>query len=393
MTDFVENVSVVIPVKNRPELIQETLRSVQAQTYPHWEAVVVDDQSTDGTREAVAAMATDDERIRLLRRPGKKGGAPVCRNVGWRNARGDYIIFLDSDDLLAENCLEERVQVMESYPDLDFAVFGASFFIEIPGDRDDLFNVPTDENPLDRFLKLDLPWQTAGPIYRRSAVEEIGGWNEGLSCGQDVDYGVRSLSHDLQYRHTDTVDYYMRAGGADREKAGGDPWSPERLPVRQKRVEATHRVLSETGNLTEDRRLMIAGNFLHLAECWAGEGRIDRARAAWRGARDLDVVSEKIFRFVDLYLKCHPTLWARYMAYYMCSRFPPELIVSGFSIRRDPNEEPKSPGEYPLLDHRNPYRRHAFILTQGPFGYTIRQLFSALGATSFLKSLKEALRV
>ncbi len=391
MTDFLENVSVVIPVKNRPNLIQETLRSVQTQTYQHWEAVVVDDQSTDDTREVVAAMAADDERIRLLGRPDGTGGAPVCRNVGWRNARGEYIVFLDSDDLLAEHCLEGRVRVMERHPELDFAVFGARFFDEVPGDNDELFNVPTDENPLDRFLKLDLPWQTAGPIYRRSAVEEIGGWNEGLSCGQDVDYGVRSLSHDLRYRHMNTVDYHIRTGGSDQEKVGGDPWSAERLPMRQKRVEATRRVLSETGSLTEERRQMIAGNFLHLAECWAERDRIDRARVTWRGTKGLDVVSERAFRFIDLYLRYHTTLWARYMAYYMCNRFPPELIVSGFSNRRYLDEEAKSPEEYPVLDHRNPYRRHAFILIQGPVGYTVRQIVSSLGITSLTRSLKKVL--
>ncbi|MCS4116163.1 glycosyltransferase family 2 protein [Salinibacter ruber] len=393
MAIAIENVSIVIPVKNRPELIQKTLRSVLAQTYPHWETVVVDDQSTDETREVVAAMAADDDRIRLLRRTGEKGGASVCRNVGWRNARGEYIIFLDSDDLLAEDCLGQRVRFMEHRPELDFAVFGGRLFDEVPGDRDKVFNMPIDKNPLDRFLRLDLPWQTTGPIYRRSAVEKIGGWNEELSCGQDVDYGVRSLCHDLQFHYTDTVDYYRRMAASRQEAIGADPWNPDRLPTRQKRVEATRRILSETGNLTESRKLMIAGNFLHLAECWAEEGRIGRARVAWRGARDLDVVSEKVFRFIDLYLKCHQTLWARYMAYYMCRRFPPELILSGFSTQRDPNEEPKSPEEYPLLDHRNPYFRHAFILIQGPIGYTLRQLVSALGATSLLKSLKKELWV
>jgi glycosyltransferase involved in cell wall biosynthesis len=386
--------SIIIPVKDRAELIQETLRSVQGQTYPQWEAVVVDDQSTDETRKVVAAMAGDDERIRLLRRSGEKGGAPVCRNIGWRSARGEYVVFLDSDDLLAEGCLEQRVRYMEAHPGLDFAVFGACFFDEVPGDKNELFNVPTDENPLDRFLMLDLPWQTTGPIYRRSAVKQIGEWNKGLSCGQDVDYGVRSLCHDLRYHHTDSFDYYMRTGASGREKAGGDPWSPERLPMRRKRVEATHRVLAETGNLTEKRKLRIVGNFLHLAECWAERGKIDRARATWRiCCRTLDVASERVCWFVDRYLKHHSTLWARYMAYYMCRRFPSELFVSGFSVGRRSSEEAKTPEEFPLQDYRSPYRRHAFILINGPVGYTIRRIFSSMNLTSSARSVKKMLRL
>jgi glycosyltransferase involved in cell wall biosynthesis len=386
-------VSVVIPVKNRPELIQKTLRSVQVQTFSYWEAVVVDDQSTDDTRDVVAEMATEDERIRLIRRSKAIGGAPVCRNIGWKSARGECIVFLDSDDLLMDECLEQRVRYMEGHPELDFAVFGARFFDDVPGDKDELFNVPTEENPLDRFLKLDLPWQTAGPIYRWSAVERIGDWNEGLGCGQDVDYGVRSLCHGLQYRHTETVDYYMRTGASGREKAGGDPWSRERLPMRLKRVEATLRVLAETGNLTETRKQMIAGNVLHIAECWAERGRIDRARTTWRACRDFEVVPRKIFRFIDCYLKYHSTLWARYMAYYMCQWFPSELFVSGFSIGRDLSEEAKPREEFPLQDYRNPYRRHAFILSNGPVGYTIRRLASALGLTSSVQAVKKALRL
>jgi hypothetical protein len=241
---------------------------------------------------------------------------------------------------------------------------------------------------------LDLPWQTTGPIYRRSAVEQIGEWNEGLSCGQDVDYGVRSLCHDLQYHHTDSFDYYMRTGASGREKAGGDPWSPERLPMRRKRVEATHRVLAETGNLTEKRKLRIVGNFLHLAECWAERGKIDRARATWRiCCRTLDVASERVCWFVDRYLKHHSTLWARYMAYYMCRRFPAELFVSGFSVGRRSSEEAKTPEEFPLQDYRSPYRRHAFILINGPVGYTIRRIFSSMNLTSSARSVKKMLRL
>jgi glycosyltransferase involved in cell wall biosynthesis len=391
MTDST-TVSVVIPVKNRPELIQKTLRSVQVQTCPHWEAVVVDDQSTDDTREAVAVMAANDERIRLLRRPDGKGGAPACRNIGWKSAQGEYIVFLDSDDLLMEECLEQRVRYMEGHPELGFAVFGARFFEEVPGDKDELFNVPTDKNPLDRFLTLDLPWQTTGPIYRRSAVERIGDWNEGLRCGQDVDYGVRSLCHDLRYRHAETVDYYIRIGNSE-ETLGENPWDSKLLPTRQKRVDATYRVLSETGNLTEDRKRMIAGNLLHLAECWAEQDRIERARATWRSCWDLDVVSRLAFCFVDQYLKYHSTLFARYMAYYMCRWFPSEFLVSGFSSRRDPNEEVKLPVEFPLQDSRNPYSRHAFILINGPVGYTARRLASFLGMTSYAQSLKRVLQL
>lgn len=80
--------SIIIPVKDRRELIEQTLASLQAQTLRDWEAVVVDDGSTDGTIEAIEARAADDARIRLIRREGQRRGAPVCRNLGARAARG-----------------------------------------------------------------------------------------------------------------------------------------------------------------------------------------------------------------------------------------------------------------------------------------------------------------
>jgi glycosyltransferase involved in cell wall biosynthesis len=387
MTDFT-TISVIIPVKNRPRLIQETLQSVQAQTYPHWEAVVVDDRSTDGTKEAVAAMAGDDERIRLLQRPGGKQGASVCRNIGWQNARGDYIIFLDSDDLLAESCLEERVQVMETHPELDFAVFGAYFFNEVPGDREEVFNVPTSEDPLDRFLKLDLPWQTAGPIYRRSAIEQIGEWNENLSCGQDVDYGVRSLCQGLQYRYTERMDYYLRTGNAE-ESLGDEPWCQKNLPARQKRVESTYRVMSATDNITNERRIIIAGNFLHIAESWAEGGKNDKACDVWNVAKKLSLVSKQKWKFLNKYLRIKSTLIRRYVQYYIYHNFEKDLIISGFSIGRN-EKGPRRPKKYDVSDHRNPYSKYAVVLLNGPFGFTIRHMAKKMNLKNTFRYIRDS---
>ena len=385
-------VSIVTPVKNRPELIQETLQSVQKQTYPYWEAMVVDDRSTDDTRDAVASMAAKDDRIRLFQRPEGKGGAPVCRNLGWRNATGDHIIFLDSDDLLAPDCLEGRVQYMQEHPEVDFAVFGARFFDERPRDKKRVFNLPTQQDPLDRFLKLDIPWQTTGPIYRRAAVRKIGEWNEELGCGQDVDYGIRSLCHGLRYRHTETVDYHMRVGVPNQESLGSNPWALDQLPMRQKRVEGTYDVLVEANVLTEQRKWKVAGNFLHLAECWAEYGKVKRARATWRAFRRLDVIPESISLFVDQYLKRYSSLWGRYMVYFMYVWLPVDLFVSGFCIGRDPEEGPKDPADFPLNDHRSPYKRHAFVLINGPVGYTVRRVLDSLGLMSLVQSVMRVFR-
>ena len=163
------NVSVIIPLFNRSDLIGETLQSLQAQTYSHWEAIVVDDGSTDSSFEIVRNLTKQDSRIRLLRRSREPKGAPTCRNIGTDLSQGDYLIFLDSDDLLASHCLEQRIQAISQDSCYDFWVFSMLMFHHKPGDSNILWNISTEEDDLARFLRTDAVWQTTCPIHRRTS--------------------------------------------------------------------------------------------------------------------------------------------------------------------------------------------------------------------------------
>ena len=109
-------VSVIIPSYNRADLLAETLDSLIAQTYPDWEALVMDDGSQDNSLELAQKYAAKDNRIRACLRQGEKRGACVCRNQGLSMAAGEYVIFLDSDDLLSDTCLEYRIAQMDRMP-------------------------------------------------------------------------------------------------------------------------------------------------------------------------------------------------------------------------------------------------------------------------------------
>lgn len=105
-------VSVIIPTYNRRRWIGECLDSVKAQTYPHVETLIIDDGSTDGTVEWLRS----DPRYSFARlhvQP-KNGGASEARNTGIEMARGELIVFIDSDDLLAPNHVETAVRVFQS---------------------------------------------------------------------------------------------------------------------------------------------------------------------------------------------------------------------------------------------------------------------------------------
>ena len=121
-------VAVITPTKNRLKLLCEAMDSVQRQSFDAWEHIIVDDGSDDGTAEEVARRAAADPRIRYLRRTGEKSGANVCRNIGVRESRAEFIVFLDSDDLLAPSCLGRRVEIMQRNLDLDFATFQTAVF-------------------------------------------------------------------------------------------------------------------------------------------------------------------------------------------------------------------------------------------------------------------------
>lgn len=166
-------VAVVIPTLNRRGLLMQTLDSICDQTYPHWEAVVVDDGSTDGTDAMMERFCRWEPRIRYRRRQGNVAGANVCRNQGVEASHGEFIIFLDSDDLLAPHCLEGRIKVMEENPELDFAVFMGELFANQPGDVGRYHNVLTSEDDLDRFARADNPWSTTGPVWRRASVSPL----------------------------------------------------------------------------------------------------------------------------------------------------------------------------------------------------------------------------
>jgi glycosyltransferase involved in cell wall biosynthesis len=113
-------VTVVIPVYNRAQYVREAIDSILRQTYSDFELLLIDDGSTDGTGEVLRSYA--DERVRLVSHQSNLG-IPRTRNEGVRLARGDYVAFLDSDDVAYSTRLERQVAFLDTHP--DFAAVGA----------------------------------------------------------------------------------------------------------------------------------------------------------------------------------------------------------------------------------------------------------------------------
>jgi glycosyltransferase involved in cell wall biosynthesis len=279
-------VSVVVPTKNRFVLLQQTIASIQAQSHRSWEAIVVDDGSTDESAGWIQGLAERDERVKWIPRPSaRRAGASTCRNIGLQHAHGEYVIFLDSDDLLSPSCLEQRVAHLSQSPHLDFMVFQAEVFAEKPGDSGFILNVADQRYAIDRLLSLDHPWQTSGPIWRRESLQSIGGWDEALPSWQDWELHLRALCRGLAFAEMNICDYWYRVDSSDKNKTS----------VKQQR-DAEHlnaavslfaKVLDElrrTGNNTLVRQRELAGLAFETALKWKVHHGVIAALVAWRRA-------------------------------------------------------------------------------------------------------------
>lgn len=117
--------SVIIPTFNRRTLVCEAIESVLRQTHADFELIVVDDGSTDGTSESVGEIASRDARLRLITKNNE--GRSIARNCGIEGSSGDWLIFLDSDDLLRDDALEIFATAIKEYPEATLIAAGKTF--------------------------------------------------------------------------------------------------------------------------------------------------------------------------------------------------------------------------------------------------------------------------
>ena len=283
-------VSVIIPTRNRLELLRETLQSLSDQSRHSWEAVVVDDGSDDGTEEYMQRLCASDAKFRYFQRKGPSSGACVCRNQGVQKAKGDFLIFLDSDDLLMPECIEQRLAFIQRNLDLDFCVYQGEAFGEGTGGQNRPFSAFSLSGDLDRFLFHDLPWEITSPIWRRTSFERLGGFDERLPSWQDVELHIRAIISGMRYVSVSQTDHFIR-------------WQndPEKISLQQ-RTDENHlyagsgmllqirQRLHEAGLLNWTRLRALAGWHFLIAERFMRNRQFGRALRSWSVAyRDKNV--------------------------------------------------------------------------------------------------------
>lgn len=193
------DLSIIIPTYNRRDLVKYTLDSVAPQLHPGvaFETIVVDDRSDDGTEDFIKASYPD---VIYLQNPRK--GAPAARNTGLQHAKGKYVLFLDSDDLIGEKYFKKKIELLDQQPTVT-ACYGAyeafrsdgAFTIESIAFKHKypLLTQPDSEKThLVNYLRgYYLPPITV--IWRKDFLTKLGGYDESLIINQDVELMMRGF--------------------------------------------------------------------------------------------------------------------------------------------------------------------------------------------------------
>lgn len=199
-------VSIIIPCYNVEKFVSECLNSVLRQTVDCWEAICVNDGSSDRTEAIIRQYMQNDGRVRIVNQV--NGGVPRARNRGIHLARGKYLLCLDADDYLAPEYVSVAVDYMESHPACTLFIpkkhtFDSTTRMQLP---DTSGNYSTYRN-----LLLYGQWVTA--FFRKEDCERIGGFDEACPICEDWEFCIRLLRGEKNVFISEQELYYYRKNG------------------------------------------------------------------------------------------------------------------------------------------------------------------------------------
>ncbi len=288
-------VSVVVPAYNYGQFLPQALESLRVQTYPDWECIVVDDGSTDDTLAVVQAAAAGDRRVRYVSQPNR--GPSAARNRGIAESAGDYIQFLDADDLLPPTKLGAQVRAMESDPSIGIVYSDARFFrvsatelirFRVSGPRPSTVPDGSSRDPLLWALIHNNIMVVEGPLVRRSAITAVGPFEESLARMEDWQYWLRCALAGVRFVADSAEERAIRVR-AHRDSSARNElamqtselvvrrWLDARLDdagLRRLNASRTHETLARIG-LLEGRGGRLKVGVRHLLSAATAERRLD----------------------------------------------------------------------------------------------------------------------
>ncbi len=201
--------SVIIPLYNKENFIESTLKSVLNQTFTDFEVIIINDCSTDRSLDVV--QKSWHPKVRILEHK-KNQGLSASRNTGIKNANGNYLAFLDADDLWKENYLEKIYFLITTFPE---AKLYATNYQEIFSNQSLLPENNSQKLPTNSIIDDFFGISLAQPLYcpsslcvEQSVFKQIGYYNENITFGEDIDFNIRANTvFKLAYSKEPLVDY------------------------------------------------------------------------------------------------------------------------------------------------------------------------------------------
>lgn len=197
--------SIVMPAYNHADMVCAMIDSILTNTYTDWELLVVDDGSGQETLDALCDYAQKDFRIHLIKRDRLPKGAQTCRNIGFKNIKGEYVIFFDSDDYISPECLQTRVDAIASREDLDFMVFPSGIVQNNEYKPDATlfaYGYQIYNDDIKAFTSRTLPFVVWNNIYRTESLKKYNiHWDEQLLSLQDADFNLRAILSGMKYEY------------------------------------------------------------------------------------------------------------------------------------------------------------------------------------------------
>lgn len=206
-------VSIIVPCYNQAQYLDECLKSVFEQTYLHWECIIVNDGSPDNTEEIALEWCQKDNRFIYLKK--ENGGLSSARNTGLKIAKGDYIQFLDSDDLLQKDKLLHQSSFF--HINIDIIISGYRYFessegitkLRIIGRHGAIpENVITmnDNTDVIKLFNRRNPFVICAPLYKKRVFDIVGNFDEQLQAYEDWDFHLRCSLKKIIFHHSGYTD-------------------------------------------------------------------------------------------------------------------------------------------------------------------------------------------
>ncbi|MBW4639231.1 MAG: glycosyltransferase family 2 protein [Gloeocapsa sp. UFS-A4-WI-NPMV-4B04] len=183
-------VTVVVPAYNVRSYIEDALVSLERQSFDKFEAIVVDDGSTDDTAEVVKPFCERDSRFQLVQK--QNGGLSSARNYGIHHACAEYIALLDGDDVYEQDKLAAHVALLDRDRDVGVA-YSASRAIREDGRSTFMYlsGKPITSDPLLALLCKNFIGHGSNAVFRRAVFDQVGEFDETLRSSEDVDFWLR----------------------------------------------------------------------------------------------------------------------------------------------------------------------------------------------------------